>query len=286
MIMKKNIFLLLAALCVLAAFMACDNASEIVTEEYIKEKVDASDNNQGGDQGGNQGGEQGGNQGGEQGQDVELVDATPAPGPAPAAYTYSAVDLGLSVKWANKNYGANSAEDVGYYMTYGCLEPDLKQTPGGYSYIYNTKFDAARIKIGIGWKYPTPKELKELRDKCTWKAEQRNGVSGFRVTGPNGNSIFIPCSGYSTYSSYKVNNSTTKYYWQTVDAESAYIADGTSCYSNGYSQYYLKVYENYAYTIYKYYTYYYGSAYTNYGGKYYDYQKYPIRPVYDSSITE
>ena len=39
-------------------------------------------------------------------------------------------------------------------------------------------------------------EFMELIDNCTCREEKLNGVSGYRVTGPNGNSIFFPAAGY------------------------------------------------------------------------------------------
>ena len=39
---------------------------------------------------------------------------------------------------------------------------------------------------------PTTKQIQELIDKCTWEFEG----TGYRVTGPNGNSIFLPAAGY------------------------------------------------------------------------------------------
>ena len=210
MTMKKNIFLLLAALCVLAAFTACDNASEIVTEEYIKEKVDTSDNNQGGDQGGGQG--------------IE---------------NYQAVDLGLSVKWANKNYGAGSRWNVGYYMTFGCIDPNdlsAKKPDTGGDNIAGTKLDVATMQLGSGWVIPNREQLKELCDECSWKSSTQNNVSGFQVTGPNGNSIFIPLSGYMP--SYSNSFYDTEYAY-LMSSEYSYYSYGSSI-----RPYYLKVYEN------------------------------------------
>lgn len=47
----------------------------------------------------------------------------------------------------------------------------------------------------FGNKLPTKQQLQELINKCTWKWTQ-NGVKGYKVTGPNGNSIFLPAVGY------------------------------------------------------------------------------------------
>ncbi|MBO7316636.1 MAG: VWA domain-containing protein [Paludibacteraceae bacterium] len=47
-----------------------------------------------------------------------------------------------------------------------------------------------------GSRMPTDDEFRELRDDCTWEWTTQNGVKGYKVTGPNGNSIFLPAAGY------------------------------------------------------------------------------------------
>lgn len=39
---------------------------------------------------------------------------------------------------------------------------------------------------------PTPSEFVELTSKCSWEWSEMNGVNGTKVTGQNGNSIFLP----------------------------------------------------------------------------------------------
>lgn len=58
------------------------------------------------------------------------------------------------------------------------------------------QYDPAALGWGAGWRMPTPDEIRELITECTWKAETQSGVSGYTVTGPNGNSIFLPLCGY------------------------------------------------------------------------------------------
>ena len=43
---------------------------------------------------------------------------------------------------------------------------------------------------------PTLDEQEELLSKCTWTWTTQNGVNGYKVTGPNGNSIFLPATGW------------------------------------------------------------------------------------------
>ena len=50
--------------------------------------------------------------------------------------------------------------------------------------------------LGGKWRMPTDAEWTELREKCTWTCTTQNGVNGQLVTGPNGNSIFLPAAGH------------------------------------------------------------------------------------------
>ena len=53
----------------------------------------------------------------------------------------------------------------------------------------------ARVKWGSPWRMPTKKEFEELLKNCDRKWTTLNGVNGYRVTGKNGNSIFLPAAG-------------------------------------------------------------------------------------------
>lgn len=43
---------------------------------------------------------------------------------------------------------------------------------------------------------PSLEQHKELLEQCTCKWTTLNGTNGYKVTGPNGNSIFLPAAGY------------------------------------------------------------------------------------------
>lgn len=113
------------------------------------------------------------------------------------------VDLGLSVKWATCNVGADKPEDYGNYYAWGetstkssYTESNSKTYGKNYSDIKgDSRYDAARANWGSTWKMPTKSELEELKNRCTWKWTTQNGVKGYKVTGPNGNSIFLPAAG-------------------------------------------------------------------------------------------
>ena len=110
------------------------------------------------------------------------------------------VDLGLSVKWSMMNVGANSIGDYGDYFAWGEVRSKAEYTEN-YSMINknisgNYRYDAARYHWGGSWRLPTKKEFIELKDKCIWAWVKQDGHLGYKVTGPNGNSIFLPASGY------------------------------------------------------------------------------------------
>ncbi len=136
---------------------------------------------------------------------------------------YEAVDLGLSVKWATCNIGASSADEIGDYFAWGEVETKSSYTwDSDYKWgIYDendetnhgiTKYnqtdgktildlsdDAAHVNWGGSWRMPTREEQEELLEKCKieWtyvRNKAGEAVSGYKLTGPNGNSIFFPCA--------------------------------------------------------------------------------------------
>ena len=122
---------------------------------------------------------------------------------APIINGHEYVDLGLSVKWATCNIGAENPWDYGDYfawgetepkddyssdncLTYGIELPDISGDP---------EYDAARAGWGGTWRMPTGTEMDELISECTWEWTTEQEVAGYKVTGPNGNSIFLPAAG-------------------------------------------------------------------------------------------
>lgn len=119
-----------------------------------------------------------------------------------------AIDLGLSVRWANFNVGASEPGEYGGLYGWGDISGkknsmDLNDYPCYYApfSICGTKHDIARESFGDGWRIPTTEEQKELVENCTFeetevKLSTGKYVIGHLVTGPNGNSIFLPYVGY------------------------------------------------------------------------------------------
>ena len=121
----------------------------------------------------------------------------------------TAVDLGLSVKWATVNIGATLPADYGNYYAWGETETkdeytsDNSVTHGDSSiddFAGDATYDAATANWGSSWRMPTIAECQELVDDCTWTwttQENSDGenVNGYLVEGTNGNSIFLPAAG-------------------------------------------------------------------------------------------
>ena len=137
---------------------------------------------------------------------------------------YYYVDLGLSVKWATCNIGAESPEDYGNYYAWGETETKDSYTRSN-SVTYhveimddiagNAEYDAATANWGGSWRMPTYDEMSELVDNCTWTWTTKNDVNGYLVTGSNGNSIFLPAAGYRDGTLLNVAGSDS-YYWSST----------------------------------------------------------------------
>ena len=135
------------------------------------------------------------------------------------------IDLGLSVKWASHNVGANSPEEYGGYYAWGeteeksnCSEDTYKwNNNGSYtdigSEISGTEYDVAHVKLGDNWRMPSEKEIQELIDNCKYEWVTYKGVKGCKFTSKkNGNSIFLPAAGCCGYSGVD-NSGTESNYW-------------------------------------------------------------------------
>ncbi len=114
------------------------------------------------------------------------------------------VDLGLSVKWATCNVGASSPSDYGDYYAWGETSTKSSYTEENSktygrsmgSIAGDPEYDAARANWGGTWRLPTASEIDELVNKCTRTWTTQGGHNGYKVTGPNGNSIFLPAAGW------------------------------------------------------------------------------------------
>ena len=149
-----------------------------------------------------------------------------------------AVDLGLSVKWASWNMGATAPEECGGYYAWGETKEKKSYTKTSYKYyladydydgwsdpdeyknigynISGTSYDVAHVKWSDGWRMPTPEEIAELINQCTWEETQYRGTNGWLVIGPNGNNIFLPAAGYYWNGEKKYSLGEEFYIWSSV----------------------------------------------------------------------
>ena len=146
------------------------------------------------------------------------------------------VDLGLpsGTLWATCNVGADNPEEYGDYFAWGETEPKEVYEQSSYKWIYRldndynfmfTKYtpwmygsavscdhkieldpedDAAFVNWGSSWHMPTAIQIRELLDNCSSEWTTLNGVNGRLVTGPNGNTMFLP---------FDENDYHSRYYW-------------------------------------------------------------------------
>lgn len=151
-----------------------------------------------------------------------------------------AVDLGLSVKWANMNVGATTPEGYGNYYAWG--ETSTKETynwdtyfdtnDGGNTFtkynneggktVLDPEDDAAHVNWGGSWRMPTKAEWQELEDNCTWTWTTQNGINGYKVTsnkaGYTDKFIFLPAAG--SRSEYDLDGvGSYGYYWSSSLSE-------------------------------------------------------------------
>ncbi len=149
-----------------------------------------------------------------------------------------AIDLGIGVKFACCNVGADSPTGYGNYYAWGETSTKSQYDWGTYKWCNGTQNsitkyctqssygtvdnkttleltdDAARANWGSPWRMPTDGELYNLNTRCTWTWVTVDGINGYRVTAANGNSIFLPAAGYR-YDTYLNYVGSTGYYWSS-----------------------------------------------------------------------
>lgn len=138
------------------------------------------------------------------------------------------IDLGLSVLWADRNFGATMPELQGQGRAWGDINSysGLGERYRTEHYVFNgteaskapsdisgTQYDAARATWGGKWRMPTKSEVEELIKKCKFVSSNTSYGSGVTVKGPNGKTIFLPCT-YTTMSGGKAFESNR--YWTSA----------------------------------------------------------------------
>lgn len=165
------------------------------------------------------------------------------------ALAQEAVDLGLSVKWASCNIGANNPSETGRYFAYGDVigqypSPGSSATWSGvgfhdrYSYQLDenknlrSQYDAASHHLGKNWRMPTSAEVEELIDNCSqeWVIDYKNsGNSGVVFTskkeGFTDKSIFLPAGGRGCGANLE-NLNERLFYWTSYNPSFPHILYG------------------------------------------------------------
>lgn len=111
------------------------------------------------------------------------------------------VDLGLSTKWAKYNVGATSETEIGGLFGFGdMIGFNTSIDPANFASadIYKTANDLVFNVFEGKATMPTIAEFEELFALCTREWTEVEGVAGYKFTGPNGNSIFMPAAGSRT----------------------------------------------------------------------------------------
>lgn len=154
------------------------------------------------------------------------------------AQNIKAVDLGLSVKWADADLGSADGESK-YYFQWGepkgvwmqdykasAYPPAIQAKLDPNKTIYRSQissqlaervgkdnillpqYDAARVILRSHWRMPNKADWTELIEKCKFEWDRVNGRKCIKVTGPNGNHIFLTNGGWLDSD----NNKLEKYY--------------------------------------------------------------------------
>lgn len=185
------------------------------------------------------------------------------------------VDLGLpsGVLWSSFNIGARRPSDIGLYIAWGEKEPgarfywsdydfssgDNDQCVSKYTFddgersgiwytgdnvfigdgikILDPSDDTATALWGDQWRMPSEADIEELLRYCSWEEDLQNGISGKRITGPSGNSIFLPYTGCIVEDGFDGVNS---YGWYPATSVGNISRFFTSLTVNGYGEYYLE----------------------------------------------
>lgn len=114
-----------------------------------------------------------------------------------------------SYKWCN---GSDSQSKYCTSSSFGTVDNKT---------VLDLEDDAAHANWGGSWRMPTKEEQDELRTKCTWTWGYQNGVSGYTVVGPNGNSLFLPAAGCRINSGLNYVGSYGSFWSSSLDSDNS-----------------------------------------------------------------
>ncbi len=154
------------------------------------------------------------------------------------------VDLGLpsGTLWATCNLGAEKSEDFGDYYAWGETKPKETYTPENYTFLtarttLSIRNDVARRRWHGKWRMPSVSQWAELKDSCSWMWLQgwdgTASVKGYRVTGPNGNFIFLPAAGDKDGATHYGIDTYGDYWSSTLQQDDPRKAQGFIFYTDG-----------------------------------------------------
>ena len=155
------------------------------------------------------------------------------------------VDLGLpsGTLWADRNIGSNKPEDFGFLFAWGETKTKKYFSGANYKYIKWKEFqltkycldaeagvvdgkneldledDAAYLNWGHSWRIPTNDQFRELTDarytESKWTTY--NNVYGLTITSKiNGNTVFLPASGFQSYGDWSERREKGNYWSRTI----------------------------------------------------------------------
>ncbi|MBP5419024.1 MAG: hypothetical protein J6Y72_04365 [Bacteroidales bacterium] len=166
----------------------------------------------------------------------------------------TAIDLGLpsGLLWASHNIGATKNEEIGDFFAWGETKTKSLFSRDTYKHYRSdslsdgfTKYchissrgykgfsdtlstlelcdDAANVILGGNWRIPTRADWQELLKECQYESCVLNGLNGCKLTGPNGNFIYLPFGG-SCYDNRALTHHLTDnnrvdgggYYWSST----------------------------------------------------------------------
>lgn len=157
-------------------------------------------------------------------EETVLAGYEPIPVHKDAEFKVNAIDLGLSVLWADYNVGSTNESVAG--GLYGWGDPSGEKVSTDWRDYFpisdylciripydisGTKSDIATMLWGKLWRMPTKGEWTELLEKCKWTKINSRRFKGYRVEGPNGKSIFLPYTGIRCGDN--ISNLDNGYYW-------------------------------------------------------------------------
>lgn len=153
------------------------------------------------------------------------------------------VDLGLpsGLLWAQANVGTGLEYKYGNYFAWGETEDKNDYSRDTYKWgnfdnlsKYNSldgkttldpEDDAATVNWGAPCRMPSVSEFQELCDQCEWTwLKNYYGASGYLVTGPNGNTIFLPAAGYRSDEDIDREGSLVRYWSRSLLGRYPYCA--------------------------------------------------------------